>query len=380
MTYKKKNIRGTAYYYHNVFIGKIEGQYKYKVIYGKTIKELESKINEFNLLLYRGINPNAKKVLLNELAEAFLQSKPDVAESTLCQYRDLIGKYVSNTIGNKDIKKIVPFDLQSLLVDIQRQGKSKGTIKKVKCLCQQIFDIAVSSGITAYNPFVSVKIPKNAKETERKGIGELEQRLINTYWNGHKFGLIALFMLHTGVRKGELLALQWRDINFKEGYISISKAVQYGADNNTPILKNSPKTKNGVRRIPIASSLVTILNSQKKKSLFVFPNANNQLMTNQEFKRGWNSFIKYLNFCLADERGIKESAFDLIPRFTAHQLRHTYTSELYKNGVGLKEMQHLLGHSELSTTLSIYTHLENENIKEKVSNYLTESDLKIINL
>ena len=379
MSYKKKIINGISYYRTRISIGSTNGKYHYKEILALTIRELENKITEFNNQSFRGINPSAKKIPFNDLADIFLQSKPDIAESTINQYRNLIDKYVVNTIGNKDIRKMVPFDLQNLLNDIQRQGRGKATIKKVKCICQQIFDIAVSNGVIAYNPFSNVKIPKNAREKERTGVSETEQHLINTYWNGHRMGLLALVMLHTGARRGEALALQWKDINLKEGYISISKAVTYGADNNTPILKDSPKTKNGIRKIPISSALKNILMNQKKTSIFVFPDSKGQMMTNQEYKRGWYSFVKYLNFCLADEKGIKESSFDLIPMFTAHQLRHTYTSNLYKSGVKIKEMQYLLGHSDTSITLKIYTHLEEENIKDNVQNYLAESGKKIAN-
>ncbi len=194
-----------------------------------------------------------------------------------------------------------------------------------------------------------------------------------------------MIMLYSGLRRGELVALTWNDIDFKNKTIRVNKAVEY--INNTPIVKNMTKTQAGMRLISIPDVLVKYLMTVKRTSIIVC----GKMMTGGCFRRMWDSYMNTLNSIYGafgnnketqKKNGERKSRFApgglpiVIDTFTPHQLRHTYASMLYKAGIDVLTAKDQLGHSDIKTTLNIYTHLDSiykTHSMNKLNDYITRT-------
>lgn len=178
-------------------------------------------------------------------------------------------------------------------------------------------------------------------------------------------------MLYAGLRKGEVTALQWSDIDFNNKTISVTKSYNF----KTNKIK-SPKTQAGIRTVHVPENLLEFLQSTPKKSIYVVTSASGNIMTDIAWRRLWNSYMTDLDIKYG-KRTKKISKFDpqkgaiIIKTFTPHQLRHTYCTILYNAGVDVLTAQYLMGHSDAKTTLAIYTHLQKKQ-KDKSINKLNE--------
>ena len=168
-------------------------------------------------------------------------------------------------------------------------------------------------------------------------------------------GVAAMIMLYAGLRIGEVLALDWTDIDFDKRTITVSKA--RATLKNQPYLK-TPKTKAGIRVIPIPEVLYEVLYSTRKKKGLVCPDVNGNLMSGVAQTNAWRSYINHLNECAGGRRGSgRRKPVIVIEKITPHMLRHTYATMLFDAGVDVKSAQKFLGHSDIEVTLEIYTHL-----------------------
>lgn len=169
----------------------------------------------------------------------------------------------------------------------------------------------------------------------------------------------------TGVRRGELLALTWEDVDLEAATLTVNKSAWF--DNNRVAVKE-PKSKAGVRAVPIPQKIQLILTQQKEKAIcpYVCPSTQGKIMTHVAYVNAWNSYLHFLNLKAGgrDRSRISPKVQAMKP-FAAHQLRHTYATMLYDAGVDMKSAQKFLGHSDIQVTLKIYTHLSDE--KEQVA-------------
>ena len=161
--------------------------------------------------------------------------------------------------------------------------------------------------------------------------------------------LLPFFALCTGMRKGELLALQWKDVHIAEGYIEVTKSVYHVGDR--PEIK-LPKTAAGVRTVPILAPLKKRLLEIKQGALndYIFSDTGKTPLTDRRYTTLYSRFQK--------ETGVT---------CTAHQLRHSFATIAFECGVPVKSIQEILGHKQLSTTMDIYTDFRKSSIDEAAS-------------
>lgn len=155
-------------------------------------------------------------------------------------------------------------------------------------------------------------------------------------------GRAAYFALYTGCRSGELFALQYKDIDRKAKLLTISKSVYYVG--TKPHIKQ-PKTSAGIRTVPLPQFLLDQIPDGPAND-FIFSLTGREPISDNIRRNGWEKFQR--------ETGIS---------CTLHQLRHAYASLLYESGVDEKTAQKLMGHSDITTTLRIYTHLRDQHLK-----------------
>jgi integrase len=372
-----------------VYLGVYDGEKQYKYVYGKTQKEVDEKVLALKLSLRKGINVGAQSDTFEEWAERWLSFKKlEVSHNwfkTICALVDNL-----ESLYNMPISKIKTFDLQLLMNSLatiprEQTGKlySNASLKHIKMIISAVFQLAIENRIIDYNPVTAVKIPKASEAVPRRALNETEREwIIDT---PHRAQRAAMIMMFSGLRRGELIPLTWTDIDFENKTITVNKAVEM--IDGKPVVKYKTKSKAGMRTIFIPNLLIDFLKSEKKTSLLVCPSVRGSMMSDSAWKKLWESYLidlnlKYGDFNqLVETKGKTPNKFSpkktplLIPKFTAHWLRHTYITLLYFSGVDILTAKEQAGHSDIKTTMSIYTHLDsNYKIKsmQKLDDFLAE--------
>ncbi|RIJ65495.1 tyrosine-type recombinase/integrase [Rummeliibacillus sp. POC4] len=288
-------------------------------------------------------------------------------------------KWILPTFGNKRLKDITKRDCQKYIDFMSTQLKS---YKPLVIQARNVFDFAVRNDYIESSPFNNTVYPKTT-------IFEEDEKL-EKFWNKEQslyfleklketdtLKRYALFrtLLLTGMRKGELLALQESDLHDKTHTISITKTLFYDEDGNFQLLK--PKTSSSVRDIHLDPETFEILKN------LIRQNKKLRLMSGEKLKYNF-IFIKETSFEPFRNSYVNEvlnklcKRFDL-PRITVHGLRHSCASLLFAAGVDIKVVQKLLGHAHIETTMNIYTHVTTETIEKTTDlliDYLNEPTKK----
>jgi len=345
-----------------------------KTIYAHTLKELEARATVYEQQLRHGTLSSDEKMTFGELAEIWLANyKPTVGINTRKKYRALLDRHLLPDLAGFRLKDLRPHNLQVIVNRMAEQGYAEKTLREIKVTASQIMEVALENDIAFRNPFLKIDIPSIEAE-ERRALRPEEVDLITNTYEGHRMGLPALLMLYCGLRRGELLALTWGDINLKAKLLTVNKAVFF--DGNSSNLK-TPKTKAGTRTVPIPDILLSVLQGRRAASMMVCPSISGEMMTQIAFKRAWESYLHYLNLQAGGsdkKRGKNDAAnkpvwipaVKVIDNITPHMLRHTYATLLYDAGVDVKSAQRFLGHADLETTLRIYTHLSEQREQKSV--------------
>lgn len=322
-----------------------------KTVYGKTQKEVNEKAE---IIKNKG---NPKKHNFKKLVVAMLEEREKiVGYKTMECYKLACAKL--KPIYNKSIEEITPATIEKILNDLAAQHFSKSLLTKVRLVYSMTAKYAIKNNINVQNYSKEIEIPKNAEQGKRDGLTDAEIKIIEDNVN-NEFGLYPFFMMYTGLRRGELCALQWKDIDLNNKIIYVNKSISF--ENNRPILK-PPKTKNGLRTVPILDKLLSYVINKGNDDDFIFSGEKPYSLT--MIRKRWNKYIE-------------QHKLDI----TQHQLRHTYATMLYKAGIDPKTAQALLGHADVQTTLNIYTHI-GENIKQgevdKINSFLKKSSKKVV--
>ena len=355
MAKMKKEKNGL--YRKNLVLGKRpDGTYIRKQVYGKTQRELEQKIEEITHQLNQGIRIWENSMTFRELANIWYENyNTEAGETWRYGQEKLIKRFLMPSLAEMRICDLRQLHLQTIITAMAKKGYASSYMKKTKQLADRIMEVAVGSDLIMRNPFSQVKVPKK-DPTLRRALTEKEIALITQNWRGHHLGAMAMIMLYAGLRKGEAIALQWENIDFEHRVIKVRKSA-CSLKNVTTI--KEPKTKAGIRDVPIPNVLLAVLMEIRKPSGFIFTNNDGGIMSDSSFKRQWHSFQRYLNICAGGQNGAGRFIHRIvvIDNITAHMLRHTYATILFDANVDIKSAQKFLGHADIEVTLAVYTHL-----------------------
>ena len=262
-------------------------------------------------------------------------------------YNDILSRH-----GDKQIQDVSAMEVINHLTAAKAKGYSATVVNSIRSIYRMIFDYAVAHDLAQFNPVTSVRLPKGLKRGKRVAPADEQIKKIFAAV-GAPFGLFAVFLLCTGMRKSEALALTWDDIDLKERLIYVTKSIDYTVGANPKI--KPPKTEAGNRVVPIIDLLYDQLleASQASTSDYVFPAPDSNrsgkgggMMTLRGYEGAW------LRYCEA--AGFLE---DGKPTITAHNLRHGTATLMFELGVDELTAQKILGHSRIEITREIYTDL-----------------------
>lgn len=273
---------------------------------------------------------------------------PAIAPSTRAGYSSVLNRYIIGPLWRRRVAAITPTDLQGIINTMA--GLNRGTVSTACGMLREIFRQAMREGITDRDPTIGLR-PVGKAIQHRRALTEAETRAAKRVMDDHPDGLLLALLYYTGARIGEALALQWSDIDLKAQTVSISKAVRRATGEIGP-----PKTKNGVRVVPLAPQLADRLRSLRGlPHAFVFPHPNGGHYTCVD-KTVWPRLMAAM---WAADTSIE--AVDGRAILTPHYFRHNFASVLYSAGIDMLAAQKFLGHADLSTTMGIYTHLADDD-------------------
>ncbi|MDN6398410.1 MAG: site-specific integrase [Alkalibacterium sp.] len=236
---------------------------------------------------------------------------------------------------------------------------------------KRVFDYAIDEQLITSNPMERVKVPKNRNVKREVAYYEKEELLEfldsakkeqNPIWYP-LFYLLAF----TGMRKGEALALQWKDIDFMNQHLTVSKTLTRGK-NSRLYVEDSPKTQAGNRDIPLDPSVLSILKQWRKDQREMYIKLGHNTLNDSQllFTNLNNDFMQPPALTKAMDRIVKKNN---LKRITVHQLRHTHASLLFNAGASIKEVQQRLGHSSYEVTMNVYTHVTKDKQEETVDKF-----------
>ncbi|QEH68177.1 tyrosine-type recombinase/integrase [Cellulosilyticum sp. WCF-2] len=346
------------------------GVQKKKYIYDRDRDELRKKM----LALQNDISINGGYVrddiiTLNQWGKTYLNEfvKSSVRPSTYDSYEVILRRHINNdSIGTMKLKDIKSFHLQKFLNS--KSSLSKSYIKKMHMLLDMFFSNAVKNDLIPKNPMDAVNMPKSQKQVKDvRALTRQEQSEYMKQLESTRLKPLFLTCLFTGMRMGELMALDWDHVNFKKGEIKVEfsyKEVRMH-DQKEPywkLLKQPPKTSSGLRTIPIPQEIVKMLKSHKT--------AQDKL----SLKLGKDEFNKEkLVFCSEvgtplSSRNIQRTHYSICNKIGLsgigfHALRHTFATRMIEENVPVKTVQYWIGHSSIEITYNIYVHVQEENKK-----------------
>lgn len=358
------------------------GVKKYKTIIKNTDKELELYLDEIGYLKRKGIDIGARNDTFGEWKDKWLKLK----KVTVSNGRYNTYLYRAENLAplwGLPIHDIRTSDLQDIVIILastpqKRTNKpyAKKTLIEIKQTASQIFEMAINNRVMEFNPANGIVIPKSAEANTKRALFDNEQKWIRS--TEHRAKTAAMIFMYAGLRRGELIPLNWNDINLTENYIDICKAVEY--INGQPIVKPTAKTKKSLRKVYITEPLVGYLKSLENKEGLVCVGVDGRMLTESAWKRLWDSYLAELNFkygdfsdhefrCNVKSRFAPEKIPFVIPRITPHWLRHTFITLMYLAGVDILTAMQQAGHEDIKTTMEIYTHLDNVYKKNSMAKF-----------
>lgn len=369
--HKKKN--GAIVYRASIYLGidQMTGKRVKTSITGRTQTEVKQKAKhaQFNFLS-NGSTIKRKVVIktFKELSHLWLETykltvKPQTYGATVTR----LNRHIMPTLGNMKVDKITASDIQML---INRLSKYYVNYTAVRSVIRKVLQQGVLLGLIDYNPARDIILPRKQPNAKKKvkfiDPSDLKSFLEHLESSQHKRynlyfdAVLYQLLLSTGLRIGEACALEWGDIDLKNGTITINKTY----NKNLKFLSTA-KTQSGNRVISVDKKTL--------RSLKLYQMRQRQLFNEVGARVSEVVFAtptrKYFN------ASVRQSALDTrckeagIERFTFHAFRHTHASLLLNAGISYKELQYRLGHANISMTLDTYGHLSKDKEKEAVLYY-----------
>lgn len=339
----------------------------------KTQKEAELALARLKLQINSGTFRKQQAETYQDLYEIWIENyEKTVEESTFVKTVGIFRNHILPAMGLYKIDKI---NIDVCQRHVNDWATSLKKFRIVKSYASKVLDFAIKRGYIQNNPFTLVDMPKPSKkpvdfsEEEFENFYTREQLLtfLSCLKQEQNFKAYTLFRLlaYSGMRKGEALALTWKDLNFKTNEIRINKALSRGKNNRMYV----KSTKTGISRtIKMDKGTMDTLNEWKKQQKqdylilgyntlqpkqLVFSNERNEFLQPTKTRKWLQQILTKYN----------------LPKITTHGFRHTHCSLLFEAQATIKEVQDRLGHTDVKTTMDIYTHVTQRAKKEAIQKF-----------
>ena len=356
------------------------GDRKRHYVYAKTLDQLRKREKQIEKDNVDGIRLVSMKMTLNDVYDIWEGLKKGLKSNTFNNYKYMYNHFVRNDLGQYKIRTLKITDIRRFynkLVDAR--GLKVSSLDTIQLIIHQVLDLAVQDDLVrknvSDNGLRELKRMRGIDSIPRKSLTIEQQNLFLNYMQNtdkykHWYPTFAV-MLGTGLRVGELTGLRWEDIDFKNNLIKVNHTLVFyekSKSSKTGFGINTPKTKAGFRTIPMIKTVREALQKQqtylKKEQIrsvdnidgfrdFIFLNRFGHVQNQGPLNKALKRIIRDCNFAELDKNhSINNDC--LLPNFSCHVLRHTFTTRLVESGMNVKVIQNVLGHSDIQTTLNIY--------------------------
>ena len=364
-----------------------DSQMKRRFVYARTLEALREKEKQIQKDKNDGIKDEGRYITVSALFELWISLKRGIKNNTFENYKYLYNTFVNPILGDKRISNLKRSDIKRFYNYLADQRNLKiATIDNVHTVLHQILQIAVDDDLIRKNPsdrvLIELKRSHCYQTDKRRALTKSEQELFLNFLKTHPlyehwYPVFAV-MIGTGLRVGEIVGLRWCDIDTEKGIIDVNHTLVYynhrteGSKRGCYFNVNTTKTKAGMRQIPMLDFVkeAFLLERQKQETLgiqcnvsidgykdFIFINRFGKAQNQSALNRAIRRIIRDCN----DEQFLKNENPDvLLPNFSCHSLRHTFTTRMCEAGVNVKVIQDALGHTDITTTLNIYTDVTKE--------------------
>ena len=376
--------RADGRYQIQIFLGRNDtGKAMYKTVYGKSPAEVNKKAESIRIELGKGLDLLSQRDSFGQWADDWLRGKKAarITDGQKVNYEHAVNEWKQELAG-LEIGQVRADDIERKLITMQEENYADRTIAFYKSTVRQIFQRAVGR-VISYNPVDQVKITESAHKAEkRRALTEEEQQWI---WDTpHRCQPVAIIMMLSGLRRGELAALTWQDVDMDSNTITVNKVIEYPPKDPLQ-LRHMTKSDCSMRVVDVPQKLIDYMQTLPRDNMLVIHTVRGKVMTVAAWRALWGSYMRLLNRKYgtrtpADLERMKKPGqhkFDMtIPPFTMHWLRHTFCTIMYLAGVDVVQACAQMGHADVTTTLKIYTHLDavhKRKAADKLDNYFSDN-------
>lgn len=285
---------------------------------GKTCAEVDRKILEYDVRVKKGRK-------LSAVLDEWMRGKElEVAETTMAAYSPYIAN-LREELGDRYVGEITPIDLRRFVDRFTARGYAGGTVQLQITVVKQAFSYAVMTGDIATSPATEIRKKRGLPKSSRRALTEREEQLVEQY-RGEDY-LMGLLLLYTGFRRGELLALEWQDIDRQDGVIRLRRKINYGAGHYArPKLEHHLKNGDTLRVVPLLQPLADALPRNRIGRIFAEPDGS--YLSQFHFEARWAAYRKAV--------GLPEDV-------TPHCFRHSLATICFEAGVPARDLAAFLG-------------------------------------
>jgi integrase len=323
-------------------------------VYGSTQQEALEKLRKAQSEQEQGVLATGPKLKLGVYLEQWLEDvkKPELRVSSYVKYKKLIVGYIIPALGNLQLQKLTPQHVQSFYTKKLKEGLSAKTVHSIHGVLHNALDNAVRWRLVPKN-VTDLVTPPRLEKHEVQSLTLEQARTLLAAARGHRLDMLLTLALTTGMRRGELLALRWSDIDLESGMLQVRRTVDFIA--RYGYVEGEPKTARSRRKIVLPAFVVAMLKQHRK----------NQLEQRLKVGDDWQDrdlvicglegnylnpryLLKLFDKLLA-EAGLSHMRF--------HDLRHSVVTLLLGMGVDPRTIQEFVGHEDITTTMRIYSHV-----------------------
>lgn len=360
MARKKKHQRSDGRFEYKATVGrKLDGTPIRKSFYSMSSltdakRQAEVYKQQQTIAAVTGLQETPQTISFAEWSRKWLRTykKPFVSQSTyMSSYHNIVENHLIPYFGTASLAEIRPIDIQDFFS--KKSECSESALSKMRSVLNAIFESAIDNDLVYKNPAKHIRFSSSADHHSKKALSDDQIELVcDAAYNVLDE---VPFLLSTGLRRGELLGLMWKDIDFDNNSIAIQRAVV--SENGKTVVR--PPKWNSYRTIPMMPYTASILERQEKNGLYVF---SSPLSTKPQDPNNFSRRLRRFNDRLPEEC-----------RCSAHELRHSYASQLMRKGVDIYTISKLLGHRDIKITAKTYVHPDIEAFRDELNSKILSS-------
>lgn len=324
-------------------------------VQGRTIAETQKAMTELKYKLEHGIYIRVQKITLDSWFDTWMKEykKNEIKKGTYEDYEQMYRSTIKKRLGNKNLRDIRAEHIQKLYNELVKEDYSVSSINLTAAILSGCFKQAVRNGIVERNPVSLAKKPRQAKKKkERIAMTKEQQELFMEYAKESYLYHFFAVMLRTGMRKGEMMALKYSDVDKKQRVIHVRRTLKYITGEG--YIEQEPKTKTSMRDIPLTAAMLEHIEAQRsywgfkvvRMDQYLFCNENGEPLNNLRAQKEIDRITELIR-----------AAGHEFPRITSHVFRHTFATRAIEAGMQPQVLKTILGHSSLAMTMDLYSHV-----------------------